>query len=250
MITIRSSSGFAAFTRCEIFSVRQTSMQRWFTLRASSKESTMRMVGESFTMSERVAIQSAVESKIDERRGRPPKNTADRQQLSLSKQPKQGEKTLEFAARKAGFSSGTSARRAKAVVDSKNFELIDAMDKGEIALTPAEEITKQPTEEQSELLQQHFQSTKTRSDNYGQIRNALIIDHNRSDRSLAEEHKVHHTRVAKIRDPYAFGVFGAIPPSPNGLPFFCCHSRRELREVPRAQNRGLPKAALRRSRSE
>ncbi|MEO5339612.1 MAG: hypothetical protein H7837_03695 [Magnetococcus sp. MYC-9] len=85
-----------------------------------------------FTPSERVAIGRAVEEFLGNRRGQ-------RTDLAGSELPqnfgevKPGKETAEVAAQKAGFNNPETYRQAKAVVANGTPELVEAMDRGEVA---------------------------------------------------------------------------------------------------------------------
>jgi hypothetical protein len=99
-----------------------------------------------FTISERVAIASAKEVEIGKRSGRPSSEI-----VALGPQFTPGEKTREIAARKAGFSSATNYRRAKFAVDKGIPDLVEALDRGDIAIRPAAEIANFSEEEQAKF---------------------------------------------------------------------------------------------------
>ena len=101
-----------------------------------------------FTPSERVAIKQAIKDEIGERRGRPGKECSNEHQF------KDGVKTSEIAAEKAGFPSEMTSRRAEAVVRKGIPEVVEAMDKGQISVTKAAEIAKLKPEMQSRALAQ------------------------------------------------------------------------------------------------
>jgi ParB family chromosome partitioning protein len=96
--------------------------------------------GQDFTVSERVEIGKAVEAKLNEteRRGRPKQDNEDQGELVEDEIPanwpefESGE-TREIAAKKAGFDSEQTYRRAKTVVENAEPELVAAMDQGTIA---------------------------------------------------------------------------------------------------------------------
>ncbi|MEO5340359.1 MAG: hypothetical protein H7837_07570 [Magnetococcus sp. MYC-9] len=85
-----------------------------------------------FTPSERVAIGRAVEEFLGNRWGQ-------RTDLAGSELPKNfgevkpGKETAELAAQKAGFNNPETYRQAKAVVANGTPELVEAMDRGEVA---------------------------------------------------------------------------------------------------------------------
>jgi ParB family chromosome partitioning protein len=107
-----------------------------------------------FTPSERVAIAKAIEDELKaiERRGRPkaetgqgeliePENVQDFAQL-------EGRKSREIAAEKAGFGNPETYRQARKVTEEAIPELVDAMDKGDIAISTAAKLVTAPSETQ------------------------------------------------------------------------------------------------------
>ena len=93
-----------------------------------------------FTASERVAIGRAIEAEIGDRRrfnadGGPraiPQNFAE----------SKGKETRKEAAERAGFGNAETYRQAKTVVDDAEPELVDAMDRGEVAISTAAKLTR------------------------------------------------------------------------------------------------------------
>lgn len=96
-----------------------------------------------FTPSERVAIAKALENEVAERRGNP--------SIRRNCDELDG-RTDELVAKKAGFASKDTYRRAKKVVDCGSADLIEAMDAGKIAISTAARLTRLPIKEQHELL--------------------------------------------------------------------------------------------------
>ncbi len=83
-----------------------------------------------FTPSERVAIGRAIEEEIGDRRGSNQYQTKE----DVENFPQaEGKKTRQVAAELAGFGNETTYRQAKTVVDNAEPELIEAMDRGEVA---------------------------------------------------------------------------------------------------------------------
>jgi hypothetical protein len=68
--------------------------------------------------------------------------SANRSELVANGPQVNGQKTRDFVAEQAGFESTTEMRRVATVVASRDPELIDAMDKGEISITAAAEQAK------------------------------------------------------------------------------------------------------------
>ena len=94
-----------------------------------------------------------------ERRGRPKTENPDQGNLIESEIvgnlpqfefPESGQKTREVAAKKAGFGSEKTYRDAKTVTENATPELIEAMDKGDIAISTAAKLAGQPPDVQRE----------------------------------------------------------------------------------------------------
>ena len=64
--------------------------------------------------------------------------------LPQVEQANSGQKTREVAAKKAGFGSDKTYRDAKTVTENATPELIEAMDKGDIAISTAAKLAGQP----------------------------------------------------------------------------------------------------------
>ena len=123
-----------------------------------------------FTPSERVAISAALEAEIGDRQGQrtdmelpeyiaevelagmdnPPRNRTERE-LSRNCGEVVG-RTVDVAAKKAGFGSTETYQRAKKVVDLGTPDLVGAMDSGEISIHAASLIASEPPERQSEIV--------------------------------------------------------------------------------------------------
>jgi len=91
-----------------------------------------------FTPSERVAIGRAIEAEIGDRRrfnadGGPRVDEAIPENFPESV----GKETRQIAAELAGFGNPETYRQAKTVVDNAEPELIEAMDRGEVAISEA-----------------------------------------------------------------------------------------------------------------
>lgn len=63
-----------------------------------------------------------------------------------------GAEVSQVAARQVGFGSERTARNAQTVVRSGVPELVEAMDKGDIAIRPAAEIARLPADEQRKIV--------------------------------------------------------------------------------------------------
>lgn len=106
-----------------------------------------------FTASERFAIAKAVEEEIGNRRGQRNDLKSEGQCCLLDDGLRQnfvevGKRTDDIAAEKAGFGNRETYKQAGKVVENGTQELIEAMDKGEIAISTAAILTKATPEEQ------------------------------------------------------------------------------------------------------
>lgn len=104
-------------------------------------------VRKDFTLSERVVIAETIRSAIGNRQGQ----RTDRAAL-LAKWPEvePGQASRDVAARKAGFDSVSSYRRARSVVDHGAPNVVDAMDHRHVSINAAARAAKTaPKEEQS-----------------------------------------------------------------------------------------------------
>ena len=108
-----------------------------------------------FTPSERVAIAKAIEDEIGNRRGQRTDLKSEDQGELLAAEPvanlpevEAGKRTRDIAAEKAGFDSTTTYRQAKTVVEHAEPELVDAMDRGDVAISTAAKLAKAEPEQQ------------------------------------------------------------------------------------------------------
>jgi ParB family chromosome partitioning protein len=97
-----------------------------------------------FTPSERSAIGAALEAELGHRKPGP-KSAAIAAQLPVGR-------TVDMAAKRAGFKSTESYERAKTVVAKGAPELVEAMDKGKLSIDAAAKIASQPKEEQKLIV--------------------------------------------------------------------------------------------------
>jgi len=102
-----------------------------------------------------VAIGQAIDEEIGNRRGQRTDLKSDEQGDLLGRglvenfpQVETGQKTREVAAEKAGFGNEKTYRDAKSVVEHAEPELIDAMDREEIAISTAAKLATAPPETQ------------------------------------------------------------------------------------------------------
>ena len=98
-----------------------------------------------FTPSERAAIGEAIEAELGKRKPGP-KRGANAPQLPKGR-------TVDIAAKMAGFGSRETYQRAKKVVDRGAPELVEAMDKGDISIDAAAAIASQPKEDQKRIVE-------------------------------------------------------------------------------------------------
>ncbi|WP_216331162.1 hypothetical protein [Rhizobium sp. X9] len=97
-----------------------------------------------FTPSERLAIAEAVEREVGRRQGS--RNDiisfSERKKELVGERPQvnDGEKTRDFAAKAAGFTSEKQRRRTEKIVKDGDPTLIEAVDKGDVAITKAADI--------------------------------------------------------------------------------------------------------------
>jgi len=109
---------------------------------------TENLMRKDFTVSERVAIYQAIKTEIGSRKGQ-------RTDLGLrDKCPEvePGERTDDFAAKRAGLGNRKTADRAEQVVSGGVSKLVEAMDSGEISVSAAAEIAGLPKKQQKEVL--------------------------------------------------------------------------------------------------
>lgn len=150
-----------------------------------------------FTASERAEIGKAIEEELGNRKGQ-------RTDLSAIAAKSDQGKTVDLAAKRAGFKSAETFERAKAVVATGSPGLIAAMDKGEIRIDAAAKIASQPKQEQERIVQMPKderrevvnQIRKTKADREADERRAYDL---RVFRGLAEavEEIAGHTVEAK-----------------------------------------------------
>lgn len=112
-------------------------------------------VRKDFTPSERVAIGKAIEDELGNRRGQRTDlkavgqgNLLEPELVAHLPEVEQGKRTRDIAAEKAGFDSATTYRQAKAVVAQAEPELVEAMDRGEVAISTAAKLATAPPETQ------------------------------------------------------------------------------------------------------
>lgn len=104
-------------------------------------------VRKDFTPSERVAIARAIADELGNRQG----ERSDMEHVQEIAQVPRGQKTREFAAKKAGFGNRETFRQAENVVNNAEPELVEAMDEGKVSILAAHRATKLPPEDQREV---------------------------------------------------------------------------------------------------
>lgn len=102
-----------------------------------------------FTVSERVAIGQAVEAELGKRQGQRTDLASDGQESLLElrqnfDEVEPGKRTDQIAADKAGFGNKETYRQAKAVVEKAAPELVDAVDRGTVAVSTAAKLATAP----------------------------------------------------------------------------------------------------------
>ncbi|WP_313609333.1 ParB/RepB/Spo0J family partition protein [Rhizobium sp.] len=101
-------------------------------------------VRKAFTPTERLAIAEAVEREVGKRQGSRTDviSFTDRKKelLGVRPQVKDGELTRDFAAKAAGFTSEKQRRRTEKIVKDGAPILVEAVDKGDVAITRAADI--------------------------------------------------------------------------------------------------------------
>lgn len=106
---------------------------------------------EPYTTSERVEIGKEIERLLGERRGGDRKSPAAKS-ISANAANDPNGRTIDIAAKAAGFSSGDTYERAKKVVDNGTPELVEAMDAGEISISAAAKQTREKPSDADETL--------------------------------------------------------------------------------------------------
>ena len=110
-----------------------------------------------FTASERVAIADALKAEIGNRQGQRTDLTVPVENFP---QLEPGQKTREAVAKAAGFGNDATYRQAKKVVERAEPALVQAMDKGEIAVSTAATLANAPAEVQRQAVAQPKQAPK------------------------------------------------------------------------------------------
>jgi len=100
-------------------------------------------VREDFRPSERVAIAAAVAAEMGNRKGQRTDLAANADKLG---------KTVDVAARKAGFGSAETYERAASVINNGTPELVAAMDSGKVSISAAAIISQEDVEAQKLIV--------------------------------------------------------------------------------------------------
>lgn len=112
-------------------------------------------VRKDFTPSERVAIAAAIKEEFTNRRGgdTTEEGQSKRQNFATSSDdaPDLGQRTADFAAKKAGFGNRETLRQAEHVVAKAEPEIVEAMDKGVVSISSAYRAAQKPPEVQREI---------------------------------------------------------------------------------------------------
>ena len=98
-----------------------------------------------FTPSERAAIGRAIEEELGNRKGQ-------RTDLAAIAAKSSEGRTVDLAARRAGFKSAETFERAKAVAERGAPGVVQAMDAGELSIAAASQIASQPRPEQERII--------------------------------------------------------------------------------------------------
>lgn len=118
-----------------------------------------------FTASERVAIAEAIKAEIGNRQGQRTDLDAEKPTEipdgELRKNFSEvGKRTEDIAAEKAGFGNRATYRQARTVVEKAEPALVQAMDRGEIAVSTAATLAGAPAEVQRQAVAQPKQAPK------------------------------------------------------------------------------------------
>ncbi len=106
------------------------------------------VVRKDFTPSERVAIAETIRAQLGDRQGQ----RTDRQTLPQNiADVSRGTETREIAAKQAGFGNRTTYEQAKAVIETAEPEVVAAMDRGDLSISAAAQVAKQPSKKQRHI---------------------------------------------------------------------------------------------------
>jgi len=110
-----------------------------------------------FSVSERVAIYQAIKAEIGSRKGQ----RTDLRLRDNCPQVERGERTGDFAAKRAGLSNRKTADRAERVIKGGVPKLVEAVDSGEISVSAAAEIAGLNRQDQKAFIESHDQTRLT-----------------------------------------------------------------------------------------
>jgi len=152
-----------------------------------------------FTPSERVAIADAIQGAMPERRGRPSENVQN-----IAPLYPQG-KTRDIAAEKAGFANHTSYEQARAVVHKAVEQIITQMDRGELSISAAAAIAKQPKREQERI------AALPRTEKKAEVRKLRQFPaaHGKTDAEQAESLR----KFSRLADSIGYLIKGELTPA-------------------------------------
>jgi DNA modification methylase len=117
---------------------------------------TENMVRKDFSVSERVAIFKTIKKEIGSRKGH-------RTDLRLGEnfpEVKPGQRTDDFASKRAGLGNRKTAAMAENAVKAGGSKLVEAMDKGEMSISAAAEIVGLPRRDQKKVLEKGCDQTR------------------------------------------------------------------------------------------
>jgi ParB-like chromosome segregation protein Spo0J len=113
-----------------------------------------------FTTSERISILEVVEAQLTERERRGGDRRSKEDQSGKKTTLLQSGKTRDLAAKRAGFGGEGTVRKAKAVVETNDPVLIDAMDTGLASINAAAELAKLPVAQRYAIIAEAKSSGK------------------------------------------------------------------------------------------
>lgn len=191
-----------------------------------------------FTVSERVAIGQAVEAELKaagERRGRPKQESENQGELVETEITQNfaelsGKETIEVAADKAGFGNKETYRQAKAVVDKATPELVDAVDRGTVAVSTAAKLATAPVAVQQQAAADPKKAVElAKAASAAKVKEIQLVA--KEERNAAAQEKK-QSRIADIEQQAQsirqetpgipvgpFHVISIDPPWPYGTPY-------------------------------
>lgn len=130
-------------------------------------------VRKDFTPSERVAIARAIANEIGNRQGQ----RMDRELVQDFAEVPKGQKTKEFASKRAGFGNRETYRQAEAVVDRAEPELVEAMDSGKVSVFAAHKAIRETPERQREIAKTGYTAQDAERDRVADVKRKLARQH-------------------------------------------------------------------------